>query len=293
MSGYGPSWRIDGPLPQRPPHTLLDVARIVDDVDAQGIPRWENGVSVYSYIEDLPGVWDTCNHGTQTKSAGTAVHLPTFDAFTVYLPETCSSFGIWGAGMSEAEAQTRFNARVLAAFNAIEAWAVEKEFMGGAVMGNNPHLADGNGTVNAAAQSTLQAVAYLENQIAATGRTGVIHCSPAVAAIAREHHLFPSPDSGKNADPIVTINGNAVVPGYGYVGVSASAGHAAPSAVQEYIYATGPIEIRRSELFILPDNVAQALDRKANTITYRAERNYVVDWDTKLQVAALVDRSLN
>lgn len=290
--GYGSPWRIDGPLPQPPAHTLLDVARIVDDVDGAGVARWGNGVVVYPYPTDAPGVWDTCNHGTQTKSAGTAVPLPAFDAFTVYLPETCSSFGIWGAAMSDNDAQTRFNARVKASFAAVEAFGVEKEFMAGGTMGNNPHLADGNGTINTTSQNVVQGFAYLEDKIALTGRKGVIHCSPSAATIARSHHLIPTPDTGKPTDILYTVNGTPVVPGYGYVGQSRPAGAPAPSATEEYMYATGPIEVRRSELMILPDNVAQALDRAANTITYRAERDYIVDWDTVLQVAARVDRAL-
>lgn len=292
--GYsGPPWRIDGPLPQAPPHTLLQVARIVDDLDSGGIPRWINGVQVYPYPSDLPGAWDACNHGTQTKSDGTPVGLPEFGAFTVYLGETCSSYGIWGAGLSDTEAQTRFNARVKAAFSATEAFAVEKEFMAGALMGLNPYLADGNGVINTTAVSVLQAFVTLENLIAATGKRGVIHCSPGAAVIARDHHLIPTPDVGNMNDTLYTINGNAVVPGFGYVGVSRPAGSTAPNANQEYIYATGPIEVRRSETYIMPGTVKEALDRAANTITYRAEREYVVDWDTTLQAAVRADRSLN
>ena len=42
---------------------------------------------------------------------------------------------------------------------------------------------------------------------------------------------------------------------------------------------------------MLPENVAEALERQTNLITYRAERTYVVDWDLCLQAAVLVDWS--
>ncbi len=66
---------------------------------------------------------------------------------------------------------------------------------------------------------------------------------------------------------------------------------------EEWAYATGPVDIRRSEIFTTPDTLAQALDRslgasnsRPNTITYRAERYFAVDWDSALQAAVRIDR---
>ena len=56
--------------------------------------------------------------------------------------------------------------------------------------------------------------------------------------------------------------------------------------------ATGPIDIRRGDVEVLPPVIRQTLDRRTNVITYRVERDYLVDWDTVLQAAVLVDRTL-
>lgn len=288
--GYGPLWRIDGPLPLPPVYSLLNTARVISDADSGGVERWINGVTVYPYPTDAAGVWDACAQGSEAvdKADGGSVSEPEFGAMVVYLAETCSSFGIWGQNLSNEEAQNRFTARATAAMAAVESSAVEAEFMAGAVLGNNPHLADGNGTINTTATSVSNAIAYLENQIAETGRRGVIHMSPAAATKATVDRLL-----FVDGQILHTILGTPIVPGYGYVGNSRPAGGApAPTAVQEYMYATGPIEVRRSTMFVLPETVSQALDRRTNTITYRAERYYTVDWDTELQVAVLTDRSI-
>lgn len=285
--GYGPLWPVLGPPPEKPFATLLDVARIVDEADE----HWLNGVKVYPFPDDLPHTHDPCASGSsRSKIAGTSVPLPEFGGFAVYLQEVCSALGIWGGGLSDAEAQDRFVARATAAFTATEAWAVEREFMAGAALGNNPHLADGNGSfpVGNTAQSVMDAFAILEDEIAKTGRRGVIHCTPGMLTKAGQQFLVVD----ARLNELVTINGTRVVPGYGYVGLTQPAGHTAPTAKQGWIYATGPIDVRRTAIEIVPGNVAAALDRAQNTITYLVERGYVVDWDTVLQAAVLADRTI-
>lgn len=292
--GFGPLWRIDGPAPQPPVYTLINASRVSDDVDSEEIERWINGVVVYPYPPDQAYSWDTCAPGSTAtnKAVGGAIPLPEFGAMTVYLAETCSSFGIYGADLSNDEAQARFVARASASFAAVEAAAVEAEFMAGAVLGNNPHLADGNGSFPAGntAQKVLIGFSYLENEIAGTGKQGVIHCSPAAATIAQTNRLL---GEDRNGILRTRANGTTVVPGYGYAQVNSTpAGRAAAGAHQEWIYATGPVEVRRSNSFQMPGELAQALDRANNSITYRVERYVVVDWDTTLQSAVLVDWTL-
>jgi hypothetical protein len=53
------------------------------------------------------------------------------------------------------------------------------------------------------------------------------------------------------------------------------------------------VQIRRSpNVTIMPDELSQALNRAENIVTYRAERDALIDWDTQLQVGVLVDRSI-
>lgn len=291
---YGPTWRIDGPPPLPRAHTLINSARVVADVDAEQIERWQNGVSVYSYSPDLAHVWEGCATGTfREKAEGGAIPLPEFGAMCVYFAETCSALGIAGAGLSLDQVQERFVARARAALEAVESAAIEAEFMDGAVLGNNPHLADGEGAFpnGSTAVGYVDALAILEDYIASeSGRGGMIHMSPGGAIEASSHSLL---FEGKDGI-LRTINGTIVVPGAGYVGHSnPDGGHTAAGTGQEWIYATGPVEIRRSDAIQLPGTFAEAHDRETNSVTYRVERYYVVTWDTAVQAAVRADRSVS
>ncbi len=292
--GCAPTWPVDGPVPSPPPYSLLSASRIVDDLDQTQVERWLNGVEVYPYVTGTARGWDAMKTGSNrlAKDEGDAISLPSFGALTVYLPETCSSFGIWGGGMSPEQAQDRFVARATAALAAVESAAIESELMSGDALGLQPHLGDGNGSFpnGNTATSVTNAIALLENEIAGTGRQGVIHCSPAFLTFAAQNRLIGPDPRGPGGNPVLrTINGTVVVPGYGYVGQSDPDGRTASSTGQEWVYATGPVEVRRSPLILVPETVVQALDRAQNSITYRVERYVVASWDVVLQAAVLAD----
>jgi len=297
--GFGPLYRIDGPPPVAPLYGLLQTAsapaqgvRIVPDTDERGIERWMNGVEVYSYPPDAGSVWDTCSQVSPrpTKDFGGTLPLPQFGAFTAFLAETCTSYRIWD--------QDAYKARAVTAFAAVESAIVAKEFMTGAVMTANPHLSDGTGTFpnGDTVTSFPDGVRLLEKAIAATGKLGLIHCSPQLlSAAAAKYGWNYWRDSANQC--VRMISGTVIVPDSGYGAGSTPTGHVAPTGSQEWIYATGPVDVRRSEIFVNPENVSQALDRgsggattgRSNSITYRAERYYLIDWDTELHAAVLVD----
>lgn len=287
--GYGPLYRIDGPPPVPPKYGLLQAAssesvRIIPDVDSGGIDRWGNGVEVYPYPDDLADTFDQCATGSNihSKSKGTDVPRPQFSAMTVYLAESCTSYKIWD--------QAEFKARAVTTLAAVEGAAIEKELMTGTNLPVNPHLSDGNGTFpwGNTATTVANGLAVLEIEIAKSGRAGLIHASPAVvSAASREYMVFNDPKS----NVLRTVNGTVVIPGQGYAdGSHPLGGHPGAGVAQDWIYATGPIDIRRSEIFVIPDDVSAALDRATNEIVYRAERYVLVDWDTVVQAAVLVDR---
>ena len=127
------------------------------------------------------------------------------------------------------------------------------------------------------------ALALLEDAIGATGRQGLIHASAAVVT-SWDAIGFTLVESG---GILRTKRGTPVVVGDGYIGTKPD-GTPALEDVEAYAYATGPVQVRRSEMFMLPENVSEALERQTNLITYRAERTYVVDWDNLgLQAAVL------
>lgn len=284
----GIPFRIDGPLPLVPRYGLLQAAngseavRIIPDADALGIERWGNGVVVYPYPGDEGAVFDSCgvySSTPETKAEGETLEHPEFDAMVVYLAETCTSYRIWN--------QEEFRARAVAAFSAIEGRAVEREFLAGDVFSGQPHLADGEGEYpnGNGATDIMNGLALLETEIAGSGRQGVIHLTPALATAAADRHLIA--DVG---GVLRTINGTTVIPGQGYAGSIKPNGRAQSSGTAEWAFATGPVDVRRSEVVTVPDDVSQAIEKETNKITYRVERYYLVDWDEVLQAAVLIDR---
>lgn len=341
--GYGPLWRVDGPLPIAPLYGLLQAAsapaagvRIVVDVENQavsaaleqveaslarvnalcaagaseadilaavleavdvqsqfeaagGVERWINGVEVYPYPPGPAHVWDACAAGSDAveKDFGTDLDHPQFGAMTVYLAETCTTYKVWD--------QAAFKARAIIAFSAIEGAAVAKEFLTGDVLGLNPHLSDGNGVFPNldAATNPQNALALLEKEIAATGTLGLIHMSPQMITVLANYKVLDD-----KTGVFRTPSGNVIIADAGYGAGATPAGHAAATGAEEWMYATGPVDIRRSAIFTLPDDVSQAVERgsggastgRPNSITYRVERYYAVDWDGELQAAVLADR---
>lgn len=311
-----PTWAVDGPTPVPPVHSLLQTAsspaagvRIIVDVagvgpvDANdlaalgfdaplvnaGRERWIGGIAVYPYPTDPPDVWNACDPPSAGEKAfGEAADVPEFEAFTVSQGITCTA--------QQVPDQAKFKARAVAALAAKESYAVAREFMTGEAFSSQPYLADGNGTFpnGDVATSPNHGIQVLEGAIASTGSLGIIHCSPMLATALMGAGFALSDASGV----IRTINGVVVIPDFGYANPGvAPVGHVGVTTNEEWAYATGPVDVRRSDVFTTPETVAQALDRglgatggRTNTITYRAERYYAVDWDTALQAAVLVDR---
>jgi hypothetical protein len=292
--GYGPLWRVDGPPPLPPVYGLLQAAerpaagvRLIPDVDERGVDRWGNGVEVYPYPPDCAEVFDPCAPGTvqEAKGFGSDLEHPQFGAMTVWVPVSCTAQSI---GDQEA-----YKARAVAVLAAVEGAAVARELMTGDKMPLQPNFSDGDGVFpNGDSVTTPQrGLALLEAEIARSCRQGLIHLSPQLATFLRDRWAIDEKDG-----VLRTANGIVVINDFGYVDGATPNTHAGPVGDEEWMYATGPIDIRRSEVFVVPENVSEALDRglgatndRTNEITYRAERLYLADWDTHVQAAVRVD----
>jgi hypothetical protein len=257
---------LNGPRPVAPPHSLLKTPGVVKD----GPDRWLNGVNIIGYPEETPLLWEPCSEGTfREKDEGGDRPQATFDAFVAYLPVTCSTFGAFDLA-EQAEA----------VLEATVSMAAEEALVAGITGSSNPYFGDANLTVlGGAAVSAATALAYLENAIGATGRGGMIHAPPAIVSVL---------DLNKNGERLVTANGTPIISGDGYIG-SDPDNAGSPAAGQDYMYATGPVEVRLGAVAMT--DMAETLDRSDNSVTFRAERYVLATWDTALQVGALVDWS--
>lgn len=271
---------IDGPLPRRRKYDLLSAVQFVDT----GTVHSESGVQVYPFPTDLPALHNPCSSGAGsygTKDEGTPTVVVNFGGFTAYLPISCTTRGIGD--------DAAFVNRARVAFAAKESYAVELQLSRDYAVIGNPHLTQGGLTaLGAGAVTPYEALALIENSIAAeTAIEGLIHADPAtVTAWAKD--VLVVDDGGV----LVTVaNGTRVVSGAGYVGIH-PADEAAPGTSQAWVFATGPVQVLRSEMYVIPETIEEAVDRTFNDVTYRAERNYVVDWDAAYLAEVLADRSL-
>lgn len=280
VQSIGPEFYVNGPLPLRPPHGLVESVDINPETDE----HWGNGIQVHGYIPDVASAFGVCGAEPDTKDDQVNPNpLPEFGPLTVYLAETCSTRTMG--------TNAEFRARAEVTFAAVESGAVENEFWTGAFLPDNPHLADANAEIlNADAPTSLvNGMALLEAAIGETNRRGVIHMTPALAFVLST--LGAGGALVETRGKLYTINGTLVIVGSGYDG-SAPDGAAAVTGTEEFAYATGPLGLLRSEPFTMPPELSQAVDRSQNSITYRTERYYLPYWDTALQAGVRIDRCL-
>ena len=273
VTAVGPALDIDGPLPVAPPYSLLSIPGVlVGDGD-----RWMNGVNVYGYPEETPLTWEPCATGTfRTKADGGDISQPRFDAFGMYVPITCSAgyMGDWQDFANRA-------ARVL---EATESFGVEEALSQGVSMSVNPFFGDSNlDILGGGAVSATVGLAYLEEAIGATGRGGIIHATPAVVA----SWGFDLLETG---GVLRTANGTPVASGGGYIGADPVSG-ATAAAGQSWAFATGPVQVRLSDLQMVGDDINGTLDTSNNDVTFRAEKYALAVWDGVLQSGVLIDWS--
>lgn len=267
---------------------LYDLEQILlpEAPDNGQVYRWGNGAQVYPYPVDTGSSFDPCSTGTfAQKDEGSTPPLPIFAAFTAYLPETCTS--------SRIVSEEYFRARAQLAFQAVESGIYENVLAtGGALNGSGqPYLGDSNLVVlGGGPVSPLEGLALLEDAIGSTFRRGMIHVTPATLVAL----LFFGEAIRVVGKSLQSTDGDDVVVGNGYIGVLPDTHNAALTSTQAWAFATGPVQVRREpNIRIYPDYLYQALDRAENIVTYRAERDALVTWDTVAQFGVLIDRSLS
>jgi hypothetical protein len=143
----------------------------------------------------------------------------------------------------------------------------------------NPSLAFGNSECGSAAVivgegelSPTAGLAVLESALVdcAPGG-GVIHANYGLAAYFAAAHLIY-----RDGDTWFTVTGQRIAFGAGYPGSGPD--NVAAAAGTSWLFATGPVGIWRSDIFLTPERLDQAVDRDINDVTVFAERTYAVGW---------------
>lgn len=264
--------RVDGQAPSAPLHNLLSIPGVL-----QSGGRWDGGVNFWGYTSDVPSTWDACSSGTyREKDEGEAVASEGFDSFVLYVSQNCSTFGT-------ASDLASFARRADAVLEATQSFGIERALAQGIDGLSNKYLGDADLVSLATNVSPIVGLSYLENAIAATGRRGMIHITPAVAA-----QLDIDLSNNNASGPLMTLSGNVISIGGGYVGTD-PVDEASPDGTHDWIFATGPVQARVSEILAGPDEVSGMVDPVTNEVIYRAEKLANVGWDGALQVGVLVD----
>lgn len=278
-----PPLLVPAPTVQPYSHGLFSVAQMPVDVD----PHWRCGIQWEPYAcapARLQPV-EECEEEPPPWESDDGVPLVEASPFVVYGSYHCRLPG----RSLPADIEDRARQALLLG----EQRAVEEALWTGSA-GNTPHLASPDAVVlnpvpnpgAADALSPVAAIAALESYLGANyGGVGVIHIPRGAAAVLARHHQF----CGDCAPPLRTVLGTAVAAGGGYVVNTGPDGSPAPPGTA-WAYATGPVAIRRSEIFMLPDSLAGAFNRTTNEVEVIAAREYVIGWDCVL-AAVLINVS--
>lgn len=249
--------------------------------------RWRCGVMWEPYACDESAAYgDQCDNDGEEKTIRDGVPLVEADAFTIYDGYLCR---LPGRPTEQAIRDRAETALSLGEQRAIEyvVWTGES---GDSTV--NPHLASPSAVVlNPVnpptaddALSLPAALAALENYLAANyGGQGVIHASRGVVTLLAHLQLVE-----RDGTRLRTLLGTLVA-GYGGSPNTGPDGTEAPDGTA-WLYATGPVAMRRGPMFITPDTIAAALNRTTNEVLVIAEREVVVGWDC-VHAAVLADIS--
>lgn len=166
---------------------------------------------------------------------------------------------------------------------------IEQVFWTGDVAGadfGNPKLADTaafqpNGTVAVGLVKGLwDLVEYFNDTVG--GSVGMIHVEQRVVPFL---NFYGQVDRQGNILRLANTD-HVFVVGTGYPGTAPDGD--APAAGESWLYMTTPVEVRMSEIFVVPGAEYEALDRTDNSIDVRAERLAVAYWDQCVHVGTPV-----
>lgn len=266
--------------------------------------HWQNGITYTTRCGGGGTTYDECIVVTGTAlpgGSGPPPSQPTKVAnvqqgvraatpFTVVAEFDCAPVGFEDLNTAAADALTR-----------VESWHVERAFWTGlsGPLGAQarlvfPSLTNGAGfpigsTLVDAQSIPLQmpivtgggpfkpsrALGVLEGLLADCYKgAGVIHIPQGILPVFAGAGASAS-NVIKQGAQLRTLNGNLVAVGAGYLGTGPDG--ATPPAGQSWIYGTGSVAMRRSDVRAV--DARESFDRAKNTQKMIAERTYVLNWD--------------
>lgn len=176
---------------------------------------------------------------------------------TLYAGVECSTFGL---GYEEAIEHVRAM-MLLGEQHALEEW-----FWTNVLAPDAVDLTPAGGPVNIA-----QGVAALEGCLAESyGGAGVLHVPAGAAALLGCCNL-----AHREGERLRTLTGHCIVVGAGYSAANTGPDGTPAEPGTAWLYISGPVEVRRGPLDIIPNSSGASLDLRFNDRRVLAERTYV------------------
>lgn len=272
MSVLCPPRYADGPIAVPSRYGLYSVAQVLDDTEAHDFC----GVQAEPFACNTAKVISPVCPPTvpPTKLFDDGVTLVTGDPFTVYASYHCR---LPGRPLEEIQK------RALAALALGEQRAVEFTLWTGGTQNApagtlTPRLSQPDCTVlnatpgAAGALSVPGGLAALEDYAAGVySGTPVMHAPRGLSAYAASSHLVI-----KDGASLVTPVGSFWAFGSGYSAANTGPDGTTAPAGTAWMYVTGMVQIRRSEVFLTPPDATAGINRSTNEVTQLAERSFVL-----------------
>lgn len=247
------------------PHGLLGgCVPIVDATDPHQLLGTQN--RSVSGVGTAP--WEWCPPGDNQPASKTFTRAGfcTFNPVTIYAGTECSAPVMTFEESKELSLQTL----ELGASRALEEWFMRNVLCSTAVDLTPATATDG--------LSAASALSTLENWLGVNyGGRGLIHAPAGMGAQFGRDTLAMPDWCGEDLCCLRTLTGNGLVLGSGYsVNVGPPDCTVAPSG-QAWIYATGPLRIRRDQPNEIPPERAMAVNRLNNDQRTLVEQTFVIE----------------
>ena len=284
MGKLGANAVVTAPAAAAPLHSLLASAEM-PTTDGN---RWELG---YEFCPESCGravSWDwSCGEDKPLKPRSdedpSAISV---EPWLVVVDASCEC----SRGFSEED----YVGRATRLLEASTSAAVEHEFWTGTLNPANPHLAASGSAqcfelvADGAPLPPKRALAALQHALAtcpcSPGGRGTIHATAELAALWGYAGYLR--EEGNRL--VTAVRRDIVVAGTGYPGTGP--GGVQPGPGQVWAFATsGMVQVRLTAPRVVPETLAEALDRKTNRVEYYAERTVGASWDGCCLAAVLVD----
>jgi hypothetical protein len=266
---------VTAPPAAAPPHSLLRAAITNRDDDAGG--EWVRGLQ---YVSETCGGYRALSDCTaeeldQGAAAGVADAV-VYRPWDLQVQDPCPTT----FGYQEAEV----TARLRRAADSIESYAIARELWTGelseqeaAAIGGgaepNLYLAKDPTVLGSGPVSPRRGLGLLQK---AAG--DAFHGQQVFLHIARDAITMFGPDLAKVGNLLYTNLDNVVVADAGYPGTPPEGTSAAANV--SWMYATGPVVVRRSPLVLDSANDAEVIDTRTNTIRRTAGKRVAATFDT-------------